>query len=248
MAVHALAVAPWLFACVAEPSFGPPGQNMTGAVTTVSTSNHQDTSGETGSPNDSPGCDPLADPVAECGPDMACDLTSNTCATATGDAAEDDLCTSTSDCVAGLVCVGGRCRAMCDATTGEGCAADRLCVVAADPIPGLCLVPCELAFGVCNLPGDACKRVIVLDGEVDSACVSNPGFGANGDACLSDPDCAPGYLCTEAGLHTLPCANEAASCCAPVCDTLELPCFGTEPACYLLGIPGQDNTGFCGVD
>ena len=34
--------------------------------------------------------------------------------------------------------------------------------------------------------------------------------------------------------------------CTFVCDAEQLPCVGTEPACYALGIAGQAGAGYCG--
>jgi hypothetical protein len=179
---------------------------------------------------------------------MACDLTSQLCVPASGTGLEDDLCLDPSECTPGLLCADGRCRRLCDAEIGEGCDADQICVVASAPIPGLCLTACALALESCPFPSDACKRVLGNGGQVRAACLDNPGFAISGDPCLTDIDCAPGFLCTPAGLHTLPCFDEAASCCAPICDIDELPCFGLEPLCYTLGIPGQEDAGFCGTE
>ncbi len=220
---------------------------MTGPVTTTTISgNETDGEDETGTPGDMPGCDPLADPLAECGASMACDLTSKTCVPALGTGLEDDLCAGTEECSPGLVCASGRCRALCDALLGEGCAAERVCAAAAEPLPGLCLTSCTLALNDCVLPGDACKRVVGAGGQVYAACLVNSGFGLTGDACFADPECTTGFLCTPAADHTLPCTNQAASCCAPICDSFELPCFGIEPICIELDIPGQESSGYCG--
>jgi hypothetical protein len=146
-----------------------------------------------------------------------------------------------------LICASGRCRRPCDAELGEGCEPEQICSVAAVPIPGLCLPACELSLDACVFPSDACKRAIVAAGQVWAACVDNPGSGVTGDQCSVDTDCAPDFLCTAAARHSLPCANDASSCCAPICDTLALPCLGLEPICYELGIPGQETAGFCGA-
>lgn len=225
---------------------------MTGPVTSgasdLDDSDESQGDSETGAPGDTLGCDPLTDPELECGPAMTCDLTSLTCVPALGTGLEDDPCTDQDPCSPGLICASGRCRELCDATLGEGCEPEQICSDAADPIPGLCLAACGLAFDPCPFPGDACKRIVVMGGQVSVACVDNPGNGLTGDACNADPECAPGYLCTAATQHTLPCANDAASCCTPICDTLELPCVGLEPVCYVLGIPGQESSGYCGSE
>ena len=238
----------WLFACVVDEPLGPPGKNMTGPVTTGSGSSASEDDSESGTPSDMPSCDPLADPESECGPDMTCDLTSRICVPALGTGLEDEPCTDSSECSPGLVCADDRCRRPCDAELDDGCETEQICTVADPPIPGLCMTACELAAPVCELPGDACKRVIGAGGQVWAACIGNPGFGMTGDPCSTDSECASGHLCTAATLHTLPCVDEASSCCAPVCDTLELPCFGVEPVCYTLGIPGQESAGFCGAE
>lgn len=253
--VSALLLGPitWLFACVIDDPLGPPGKNMTGPVTSGAGENGSDevedseSESETETLGDNSDCDPLADPEAECGPEMACDLTSLECVPALGAGLEDDPCMDQDECSPGLLCVSGRCRQLCDADRGEGCELEQICSSAAEPIPGLCLDTCELVIGTCPFPGDACKRVLDGDGELWAACVSNPGNALTGDACLDDSECAPGYVCTDASEHTLPCVDDAASCCAPICDPLELPCFGVEPICNVLGISGQASAGYCGA-
>jgi len=239
-----------LLACVADEQLGPPGKNMTGAVTTVATANpdEDESESETGTPGDMLGCDPLADPELECGPAMRCDLTSRACVPALGTGLAGDLCTDHDQCSPALICASGRCLPLCDAMTDEGCEAEQICSAAAEPIPGLCLTECELAFDACPFPGDACKRVVGAGGQVWAACVDNPGNALLGDPCVADQECAPGYLCTDAAEHTLPCVDDASSCCAPICDTFELPCLGAEPVCYVLDIPGQEGAGYCGAD
>jgi hypothetical protein len=240
-----------LIGCTAETErLGPPGKNMTGPVTTTSVGTDAGADEtETGAPGDLPSstCDPLADPARECGPQMTCDLTSRICVPASGTGLVDDPCEGDDECSPGLVCADGRCRSLCDAALGLGCADDQICSVAAEPIPGVCLTSCDLVLDDCVHANEACKRVFGAGGQVWAACVDNPGDGQTGDACELDSECAPWHLCTPAALHTLPCADEAAFCCAPVCDPIELVCFGLEPICYVLGIPGQETAGFCGV-
>lgn len=239
-----------LLACVVDEPLGPPGKNMSGPVTAGSTANpgEDESESETETPGDMLGCDPLADPESECGAAMRCDLTSLTCVAALGTGLEDDPCTTHDECSPSLICASGRCRRLCDATAGEGCETEQICSDAAEPIPGLCLAECELAFDACPLPGEACKRVVGAGGQVWAACVDNPGLALIGDPCVVDQECAPGYLCTAAAEHTLPCVDDAASCCAPICDTFELPCVGAEPICIVLDIPGQEGAGYCGSE
>jgi hypothetical protein len=253
-----LASTAWLLACVVHEDLGPPGKNMTGPVTGATTSSvDSDGSGdeseagaesETGALGDTLGCDPLADPESECGPGMACDLTSGACVPASGSGLENDPCTAQDECSPGLVCFDGRCRELCDAQGGQGCQADQVCAAAADPLPGLCLAGCQLTFGECAFEGEACKRVLGSGGQTYAACIDNPGQGLSGDECSADTDCALAHLCTASAEHTLPCTNDAASCCTPICDSFELPCVGTEPICYVLNIPGQENAGYCGIE
>jgi len=220
---------------------------MTGPVTSSSSGSTGESETETGAPDDLPGCDPFVDPELECGPEMTCDLTLRTCTPATGTGLLDDPCAATEECSPGLVCAGDRCRQPCDPKFGTGCNTDAICRVTTEPISGLCLERCELAFDSCSVAGDACKRVIDPGGQTQAACVENPGAGLAGDACEADIECWPGYLCVPEQFHTLPCANLAARCCTPICDLDELFCLGLEPACYTLEIPGQESAGFCGA-
>lgn len=247
---HALLVGhvAWLLACVAEEPLGPPGKNMTGPVTTAASAGGGTEGTDAGPTDDTPGCDPLADPESECGPAMACDLTSQTCVPALGTGLEGDLCADSSECSPGLHCASARCRRICDADLEQGCEIGQICSVAEAPIPGLCLDRCELVLDACPIPSEACKRVLGAGGQVWAACVDNPGVGLAGDPCELDGDCGFGHLCTPAVLHTLPCIDAAPNCCTPICDPLELPCFGLEPLCYALGIPEQESAGFCGSE
>jgi hypothetical protein len=250
MLARILVAVPWLFCCVSEETpLGPPGKNMTGAVTSTTVDGGETEAGsETGTPDDMTGCDPLADPEDECGTGMDCDLDTHICGPALGNGIEGDLCANDDECGLGLVCSTDRCRGLCDAETGDGCEDAQICAAAVAPIPGVCLDRCQLILNTCTFPGDACKRVLGPNGDLFAACVPNPGFGAPSDACNSDPDCAAGNLCTPAATHTLPCANEAPSCCTPICDNRELPCFGFDPVCYALSLDDQPNTGYCGVE
>lgn len=234
--------------CSVDRSLGPPGKNMSGPVTTSSTEDSDGSDGETetGSLGDLPGCDPLADPEQECGPEMACDLTHRVCVSATGTGLIDEFCDGDQQCSPGLICASGRCRQPCDANLEAGCGPEAICSVAPDPIPGLCLPSCVLSLGNCTIPGDACKRVIGFGGQLWAACVENDGVGLTGDACEVDRNCSANHLCTASEFHVLPCTDQAARCCAPICDLLELPCFGLEPVCHPLEIPGQETAGFCG--
>lgn len=244
----------WLCGCVVDEPLGPPGKNMTGPVTSGASGKGSDddedteSGSETETLGDNEDCDPLADPAVECGPGMACDLTLLECVPALGAGLEDEPCEDQDACSPGLLCVSGRCRRLCDADRGVGCELEQICSSAVDPIPGLCLDTCELVIGTCPFPGDACKRVLDGSGEIWAACVSNPGFGLASDACVDDGQCAPGYLCTDASEHTLPCVDDAARCCTPICDARELPCFGVEPICIVLGIAGQASAGYCGAE
>ena len=227
-------------------SLPPPPPSFTGPVTGgASGGSTGETGGELG---DLPGCDPLLDPLIACGPGMACELETLTCVEHDGTGAVDEACTSTEECSAGLVCVEGRCRVLCDPEGDlDTCEPGTVCADAAAPIPGVCRESCSLVDQVCSVAEDACNLVSGVGGALEAACTDNPGAGQSGDACSEDSECLPGFLCTASELHTLPCTGGAARCCAPVCDPLLLPCVGLEPVCTELGIPGQGSAGYCGA-
>ncbi|WP_146157773.1 hypothetical protein [Enhygromyxa salina] len=241
---------------VAEEPLGPPPGGGSGPVTLTSgmpnsgTATGDSESGDLGTDGelDLPGCDLLADPLDACGPDMACDPDTLTCVPANGVGLVDDECNDDTECVPGLVCFDARCRELCapDLPGEETCEDGRVCTRTDSPLPGMCLEPCELLTQDCSVVFDACNLAVGSGGAPVSVCTSNPGAGVAGDACEDDGECLPSYLCTPAAVHSVPCANEAASCCTPACDTLELPCFGLEPICHLLGLEDQPNAGYCG--
>jgi hypothetical protein len=250
-----------LFAgCPIDEGLGPPPPNFSGPVTSGSPNDGSESASETDESGplesetdesetaDMGECDPLQDPLRECGPAMRCDPSTLTCIPANGAGLLHEICIDDDDCSPELVCHGERCRSLCSPSIpGEqDCDNNQLCTVADAPLPGLCLDPCSLLLPECSVAGDACKRALGPGDEPTSACVPNPGAGVDGDACSSDGDCSPGYLCTLASTHTEPCFEGAMACCTPLCDTSDLPCFGIEPICHELGIPDQPSAGYCG--
>lgn len=258
-----LALSTCLAACVVDDPLDPrPSSGSAGTGTTISSAGATGVStvstGLTGDSDtgdlssddglDLSGCDLLADPLDTCGHDLACDPETLACVPTSGVGIVDEPCTATSECTPALVCFDGRCRELCgpDIPGEDECDGDRVCTLADAPLPGLCLEPCLLLAQVCSVVGDACNLAVGSGDALVSACSSNPGAGVDGDQCEIDGDCLSGYLCTPANLHTLPCAGGALSCCTPSCDVFELPCFGLEPICNLLGIEDQPGAGFCG--
>lgn len=249
-----------LFACTEDPELGPPPSNMTTPVTGIvgedeADETATDTNAETSSPDDLPACDPFEDPVISCGPGLECSFATFECEAAPGQGGEGEICEDELDCLAGLVCEWGRCREPCDPELVDAapddpgtCPADQLCTVAEQSAaPGTCAPPCSLVDQDCLEDGTACNRGLGAGGQLLAVCTQNPGAAFVGDACESDGDCNVGLLCTPASDHTLPCAGEAPSCCAAICDPLLLPCSGLEPVCYVLGIADQDQAGYCGA-
>jgi hypothetical protein len=242
-----------LAGCLVDEDLGPPPPNYSGAVTgsssvSSSTSETDETDSAESDTSDQGECDPLGDPLRECGPSMRCDVATLTCVPASGSGLLDETCMSDEDCSPELVCSGDRCRALCSPTiSGEDtCDNDQVCTFADAPLPGLCLQPCLLLQPECSESSDACKRAMGPGQEPVSVCVANPGNGVDGDACSSDVDCSPAYLCTLASTHSEPCFEGAAACCTGLCDTFDLPCFGIELICNELGIADQPTAGFCG--
>ena len=197
---------------------------------------------------DTAGCDPLLDPLEECGADMACDLDTLTCVSREGAGVVDDVCDDDGTCSPGLICFDGRCHSLCDPEAADSTCADaEVCVQALDPIPGVCRETCVLLDQDCTQPGDACNTGLGAGLEPVAVCTSNPGTGADGDACQVDGDCASNYLCTSTAVHSVPCLNNASACCTPICDVQLLTCLGLEPNCIPLSIPDQPDTGYCGA-
>lgn len=247
-----------LFGCVESPSLGPPPDNYTSPILTVgggeeidTQSGDESTSADT---SDLPGCDPFADPADECGNQMDCDPSQQQCMAADGTLALGEACEVEGvgdPCSPGLICAERRCRAVCnpageldDPAAPGSCPSGDACVLVESDW-GVCLANCSLVAQDCMFVGEGCNRAPGPTGLV-AACTYNPGAAGETEPCAADSDCQIGLLCTEESLHTLPCASSAASCCTFVCDNFELPCVATEPACYALGIAGQDTAGFCG--
>jgi hypothetical protein len=244
-----------LAGCPIDEGLGPPPPNFSGPITSGSPTDDSESASDTdesgiaeSETGDLADCDPLQDPVRECGPAMRCDVSTLTCMAATGAGLLHETCSDDDDCSPEYVCHGGRCRSLCSPTipSEQDCDDAQLCTFADAPLPGLCLDPCLLLLPECSVSSDACKRALGPDEQPTSACVANPGNGVDGDACTSDGDCSPGYLCTLASTHTEPCFGGAMACCTGLCDTLDVPCFGFEPICHELGIPDQPTAGFCG--
>jgi hypothetical protein len=201
-----------------------------------------------------PGCDPFDDPNDQCGPAMDCDPSSLQCVDATGSLELGEACDVEGvgdECAAGLICAERRCRAICnpaglldDPDAPGSCPTKEQCVLVESDW-GVCLSRCLLVSQDCATAGEGCNRAQGPMGPV-AACTYNPGSAGETEPCASDSDCQTGLLCTPGDLHSVPCNNMAASCCTFVCDSLELPCVGTEPGCYSLSIAGQESAGYCG--
>lgn len=217
-----------------------------GASLSGDTSTDESGTEDAGPGLDTAGCDPLLDPLDECGPELTCDLDTLVCVPREGAGLVGEVCVSDDACSPGLICFDGRCRSLCDPEVESTCDDGQICVHADDPIPGICRESCILLDQDCPEPGDACNTALGPGLEPVAVCSQNPGTGVDGDACQVDADCATNFLCTDAQAHTFPCTNNATACCTPICDPLLLPCFGLEPICVPLGIPGQPDTGYCG--
>lgn len=244
-------------ACMGSPSLGPAPDNYTSPILTVGGGDEIDDQSDdesTADTSDLPGCDPFADPADECGPAMDCDPSQLECVAANGSLALGEACDVEGvgdECAPGLICADRRCRTICD-PNGElddpdapgSCPTSDLCVLV-EPDWGVCLTSCSLVSQDCGFPGEGCNRATGATGLV-AACTNNPGSAGDTEPCASDRDCQIGLLCTPELEHSIPCTDSAASCCTFVCDDFELACAATEPSCYVLGIPGQANAGYCG--
>jgi hypothetical protein len=242
-------------ACVESPSLGPPPENYTSPILTVGGDEIDDQSDEDANEgSDLPGCDPFVDPAQECGSGMDCDPDTQQCVEAAGNLMLGESCDVEGvgdPCSPGLICSEGRCREPCDPAANLDdpealgtCATTDTCVLVGDDW-GICVSACSLVLQDCEYPGEGCNRAQGSDGVV-AACTRKPGSAGENEPCASDGDCLVGLLCTEQALHSTDCASMAASCCTFVCDAEQLPCVGTEPACYALGITGQAGAGYCG--
>lgn len=248
--LHGLVVLIWcsLGACSEAPRLDPLPAGETEPIGEIGGGVDEDPESESEADADMPGCDPFGDPLTECGSASTCDPATRTCIPAPGSVLLGEPCTTrgaAGECAPGLVCAEGRCRAVCDPASEGACPSEAICALA-DRAWGVCLASCFLVAQTCSVPGEACNRVIGPSG-VDVACTLNPGLGSEGAGCTIDQDCLPGLLCTDASQHSLGCVDAAGSCCTFACDLLELPCVGLEPVCQPLGIPGQEDAGFCAL-
>jgi hypothetical protein len=252
-----------LLACVESPSLGPAPANFTSPITSGGADEIDDQDEQDGQNDEStsvdtsdlPGCDPFADPSDECGAGMDCDPRQQTCGPASGALALGEVCDVEGvgdPCSPGLICTQGRCRQPCDPTADladpdapGSCPITDACVLVESDW-GVCLAACSLILQDCVTPGEGCNRADGAEGLV-AACTRNPGSGGETEPCASDGDCLIGLLCTPQSMHSIECADSAASCCTFVCDLDELLCVGVEPSCTALDIASQPSAGYCGL-
>lgn len=146
-------------------------------------------------------------------------------------------------------CYFGECRQLCTfdedsyphCPPGQFCNAARIslwCVPYCDPL----LQDCGPGF-VCIDPGDGWYFECIPDGSGDGGQVFDPCEAANG--------CDPGLLCASTA-GAVECAQNAAGCCLPLCDTLVPNCPGAGQQCvpwYPEGEspPGFENLGLCSL-
>lgn len=198
------------------------------------------------------------DLVQQCGctPPLACDLNAgdplggNECRAVNATGTEADECADFDECAGGFVCVGA--GSGTDASCKSYCASDADC----DSPRGQCLI--QLSVGGTDIPGAVvCSSncdptsgapsdcpatwgcflfTIDPDGqsgsgdEIDLVDCAPAGAGVQSSSCAGDEDCAPGFLCLDAGGATPEClriCNNVGSACAA--DPL-LDCLGfTDP-------------------
>lgn len=241
-----------LVGCIESPDYEPLGEGASSPVS--SGSPLDDEAGDTDS-DMAVGCDPFADPTDECGAGNTCDPETGECRAASGTTMLSDTCSSeglADPCAPGLLCREGRCRQPCDpggdlsdpAAKGS-CPSEDECVLVSETY-GICLTRCSLVQQDCTLAFEACNRAEGVD-DLVAVCTRNLGSATENEACASDGDCLAGLLCTPQAQHQTTCANMGASCCATICDSDQLGCFGIEQICHVVGIPGQETAGYCGI-
>jgi hypothetical protein len=196
-------------------------------------------------------------PGQECGcsdPSQKCsviDPTSgeSTCVTA-GTTADDDTCTSTTDCMAGSWCELSTsvCEPICSGTSS---CASGTCVEAAQSdqgtatIPGLdvCSVTCDLVSGSPCGASATCVTVMTSTGTTTTECAKS-GDVQLGDPCSTTQDCAAGGVCTEDPVTST--AN-----CSQWCRDGEDPCPAMGETCHNFTSPsvtvGGHDYGYCGL-
>jgi hypothetical protein len=143
------------------------------------------------------------------------------------------------DCVAGTLCVEGRCAATC-ASGASSCSCDTG-AFSDVPTAGVCSQGCDLLAQDCANPTDACYYI----GGGATCAAPTPDAGAPGEPCSFVNQCVEGSVCSTLGSPTpdqnactLLCAASGASfACADV--------LGASFTCIDLALPEHPDVGLC---
>ena len=125
-------------------------------------------------------------------------------------------CTSSSQCAAGQVCLGGSCVASPVCTSNAQCAPGEVCV------SGACVAAPGCTSSAQCAAGQVCQR---------GACVAAPG-------CTSSAQCAPGQVCQAGACVTLSGCTSSAQC-APGEACQAGRCVATTPPAGCQGLQGS---------
>ncbi|MCA9625089.1 MAG: hypothetical protein KC731_38960 [Myxococcales bacterium] len=179
----------------------------------------------------------LVAPQCGCPPGQMCDWNNDvrSCVTE-GTAAEGEVC-GTTECAAGNLCLnnGGlaTCHKYCDSnadcTKGPG----SICVLQVND-PNMMPYTQEWCSDNCDPVGSAgcpagSKCLIGQDGmngPFFTLCVPGTGTGTQGQSCVDNTGCAPGYLCAGSPLQCLHWCNQTnggTGCPSGVCNSFTTP-------------------------
>jgi len=177
---------------------------------------------EAGTPSCSETPCKLVSPQCGCGAGQACYMDpdgARTCAAA-GSTPAAGGCTAIADCAAGNTCVGlsdtvGACHRFCDTDADCGGQPGALCILGladtmgADLPETTCTLGCEPATNTGCPAGSWCFLGQESEGAMRdlSHCSADPqGPATQGQACATQEDCAPGFLCLDTdGAGTTEC-------------------------------------------
>ncbi|GEM_PF-5599604 len=235
-------------------SAGTPPQGGSASTTYPTSATGSDPSGTSTETTGGIECSP--DDLASCEPGFECSWGDRACHPSAGTLPVGSGCTVTDmslwldDCSPELVCMfgdaAGRCMQTCT-LDGSECAIGSTCVLFSGSGPqGLCFEPCSLLVQDCQRPTiDGCYPLVSDSNATVTGCMPTTKQGVAEQACVMQTECSPGFVCTDASVHSLGCPGTAVSCCSSLCDATIGTCAGVDAVCESFGIDRETQAGHC---
>jgi len=183
----------------------------------------------------------------QCGCDMGQKCTASTTARMCGPAGTKtagEACANDGECVAGTTCVlyGGATRCMLFCDDSHPCPMGDACYIrlhnGAIELGYLCGDVCSLRDQDCMFDGQGCYPASQYVPEMEKGICAATGAGMQGAACMTQGDCAEGFICADVD------NPPGTSVCAAACDRMDsMPGCGMGTTCKQL--QGHTATGVC---